>query len=443
MKYAIRLSKVSVIGAAGKMGSGILLLMAKELFDLSKKTENESVKFSLHAVDISDDALKGVLKYVENQARKSAERKPDAIRPYFSQAGIPDTELPGAYARGLLDLITPSTDLKSAFDSTLVFEAASENKELKIDLLKQIDENSKEPPWYFTNTSSIPISYINEHARLDGRIVGFHFYNPPVVQKLVELIITEETGEEMVELAQNLANRLRKIIVPSNDIAGFIGNGHFMRDALYGFAEAKRLEDELGFVNAVFAINLVSQKFLIRPMGIFQLCDYVGLDVVQFIMNVMNPYLDDEDLHSKLLDEMVERGVKGGQNPDGSQKNGFLQYEGGRIVGIYNFYTGTYTQTDDIKSEVNGFLGPVPDAFKPWKELIQSQDREKDLQAYFKELSQMDTPGAELARRYGSHSKHIGMRLVETGVSDNEGNVNKVLLTGFYHAYGPINPFFE
>jgi 3-hydroxyacyl-CoA dehydrogenase len=443
MTYTTRLSNVSVIGAAGKMGSGILLLMAKELFDLSRKPENEKKKFSLNAIDISQDALNGVLKYIEKQCLKTAERKPDTIKPYFRGETIRDDQLPELYARRVLDLIEVSTDLTKAYNATVVFEAASEDKDLKIKLLRQIHENSQAPPWFLTNTSSIPISYIDEHAGLEGRIIGFHFYNPPAVQKLVELIATDHTREELVELAQMLAQRLGKVIVPANDIAGFIGNGHFMRDALYGFSEARRLEDELGFVKAVYAINQVSQKFLVRPMGIFQLCDYVGLDVVQFIMKVMNPYMEGEDLHSKLLDDMVDRGVKGGQNPDGSQKDGFLRYEAGKVTGVYNFYTGTYTDLDEIKSEVDAFLGTLPDSFKPWKDTIQSQEKEKDLERYFGDLKKQDTKGAELAMKYGSHSKHIGLHLVETGVSDNEDNVNKVLLTGFYHAYGPVNAFFD
>jgi len=443
MKYVNRLTHVSIIGAAGKMGSGILLLMAKELFDLSRKPENKTLKFRLNAIDISEEALKGVLKYIENQVRKTADRKPDIIKPYFKDEGVRDEQLADVYARGVLDLIIPSTDLEKAYNSTLVFEAASEDKDLKIKLLSQIEKNSKEPPWFFTNTSSIPISFINERAALEGRILGFHFYNPPAVQKLVELISTEHTGDDMIQLAEDLAQRLGKIIVPSNDIAGFIGNGHFMRDALFGFTEALRLEENMGYVNAVFAVNQVSQKFLIRPMGIFQLCDYVGLDVVQFIMRVMNPYLKNEDLHSRMLDDIVDRGVKGGQNPDGSQKDGFLKYEGGRITGIYNFRTGNYVGVEEIKSDVDAFLGPLPETFKPWKEMIQSQDRDQELKRYFQDLKQMKTQGAELALKYGSHSKHIGLQLVEAGVSDNEGHVNKVLTTGFYHAYGPINSFFE
>ncbi len=150
--------------------------------------------------------------------------------------------------------------------------------------------------------------------------MGFHFYNPPAIQKLVELIVTKASQPEMQEFANNYAKALRKIVVPSNDKAGFIGNGHFMRDALYGINLAKDLAADRPLYEAIYMVNKVTQDFLVRPMGIFQLIDYVGIDVVQFIMKVMNPHLADENLHSDLLDQMLELDVRGGQMSNGAQK---------------------------------------------------------------------------------------------------------------------------
>ena len=443
MEYAKKLSNVSILGAAGKMGSGILLLMAKELFDLSRQNENNNIEFRLNAIDLSEEGLQGVMKYVEKQTRRAGERKPENIRKYFTDQELSDEELVSSYVSGVLSLIHPTTDLSVAMESTLVFEAASENKELKVEILSEINSNNKFTPWFFTNTSSIPIQYIDENANLGGRILGFHFYNPPAIQKLVELITTNETKEEVVELAHKLAGRLRKVIVPSNDIAGFIGNGHFMRDALYGISEVERLGNEMDFVEAVFLVNTLSQKFLIRPMGIFQLCDYVGLDVVQFIMKVMDPYMKGENLSSSLLDKMVNLGIKGGQNPDGSQKDGFLRYETGKIAGVYNIHTGSYVDVLPIKTFVNEQLGSLPASYKPWKEILSDPEKEKVLEIIFSELKQMNTVGSELGVKYALNSKYIGLKLVEDKVANSENDVNKVLLTGFYHAYGPINSYFD
>ncbi len=71
-------------------------------------------------------------------------------------------------------------------------------------------------------------------------------------------------------------------------------------------------------------------------MGIFQLIDYVGIDVVRFILAVMNPYNPSENLHSPLLDSLFDLNVKGGQNSDGSQKDGLLKYEKGKPVAVFD-----------------------------------------------------------------------------------------------------------
>ena len=173
--------------------------------------------------------------------------------------------------------------MESAYDSHLIFEAIAENPDLKTSIFKKINENSEGEPWFFTNTSSIPIARLNDSANLNGRILGFHFYNPPAVQRLVELITIPGNSAVMIDFAKAYAKNLRKVLVPSNDVAGFIGNGHFMRDALYGISEAEKLTEKFSFAQAVYIVNKVTQDFLLRPMGIFQLIDYVGVDVVRWL----------------------------------------------------------------------------------------------------------------------------------------------------------------
>ncbi|MFH1514219.1 MAG: hypothetical protein ABIG42_02035, partial [bacterium] len=75
MNYTERLENVTVIGAAGKMGSGILLLTALEMTDLSLMPENKDKTFVLNAVDVSDSALKGLVEYIRGQVQKAAEKK--------------------------------------------------------------------------------------------------------------------------------------------------------------------------------------------------------------------------------------------------------------------------------------------------------------------------------------------------------------------------------
>jgi len=256
------------------------------------------------------------------------------------------------------------------------------------------------------------------------------------------LIVTDKTKNDVIDFANEYAKNLRKTIVPSNDFAGFIGNGHFMRDALYAMSEVDRLTHDMPYVEAVYSINRISQEFLVRPMGIFQLIDYVGIDVCQFIMKVMNPYRPDEDLHSPLLDKMMCLGIKGGQNPDGSQKDGFLQYEKGRPIGIYNVDKKEYVPISGFKEKADSKIGDPPDSAVVWRAVIGDPNKEEKLEKYFNDLAQMNTVGADLARKYGKKSKEIGLKLVNDNVANNEDDVNKVLLTGFYHAYGPINDYF-
>jgi 3-hydroxyacyl-CoA dehydrogenase len=437
MEYIERLQNVSVLGAAGKMGSGILLLAALEITNQS--LQNPSKTFKLNAIDVSEEALQGLLKYVEKQARKKVEKKPALYQAFFPDR--PEEELPQLYVDALKSILFTSLDLSPAYESNLVFEAVIENQDLKKKLLGDIDKNNPNKPWFFTNTSSIPIKLLNDALQLNGRILGFHFYNPPAIQKLVELISNEQNSKEMIAFANEYAKNLRKIIVPSNDFAGFIGNGHFMRDALHGILTAQHLSDKMPLTEAIFAVNKVSQDFLIRPMGIFQLIDYVGVDVVKFIMAVMNPYLPDENLHSDLLDQMMEAGVKGGQNSDGSQKNGFLQYDKGRVTGVYDLAAAKYVAADEIKGKVADFLGSKPASWKPWKEVNFSGEKENLLNAYFAELKTMNNNGAIIAKEYIRKSCDIGELLVNTGVANSKEDVNTVMLTGFFHAYGPINEY--
>ena len=93
MTYEERLQHVSVLGAAGKMGSGILLLTAVEMADLSLKPENKGKPYVLNAIDVSDEALSGVMKYLKAQVLKMAETKVVALRNvYAGRADLIDND---------------------------------------------------------------------------------------------------------------------------------------------------------------------------------------------------------------------------------------------------------------------------------------------------------------------------------------------------------------
>jgi len=189
-------------------------------------------------------------------------------------------------------------------------------------------------------------------------------------------------------------------------------------------------------------VNKVSQDFLVRPMGIFQLIDYVGIDVVQFIMKVMNPFMQDENLHSSLLDQMMEMGVKGGQQSSGAQKDGFLKYEKGAPVAVFDSKTKTYISFSEFASSCDKVLGTLPASWLPWKSAVRIKGNDSHFKPYFEEMKKLENTGATLAIRYGKNSDRIGRKLVSDMVAVNEQDVNTVMLTGFFHAYGPVNKYF-
>ncbi len=445
MNYTERLQNVSVLGAAGKMGSGILLLTVLEMADLSLQPENKGKHFVLNAIDVCSECLNGLLEYVKAQAKKNAEKNIVYLRKLYAdrQDLIENGEIIDQYVWDVLKIIRPSVRLEAAYDSNIVFEAVIENPGLKTKLLSQIKQNASKDVWFFTNTSSIPIHELDEKAGLDGRLIGFHFYNPPAIQKLVELIKGEKTLDEIKDFALEYAKRLRKVVVESNDFAGFIGNGHFMRDALHAIKEVERLSADMPFTEALYAVNKVSQEYLVRPMGIFQLIDYVGIDVCQYIMSVMNPYLPDEDLHSDLLDKMMDMGVKGGQNHDGSQKDGFLKYEKGKITAVFDPEKKEYISLGEFAVKVDEKLGKAPENLVAWKKVIRMKNKDEVLKKLFDEIATMDTLAADLAKRYMQESRRIGQLLVDMNVAKSAEDVNTVMMTGFYHAYGPINAYLK
>lgn len=444
MKYEERLQKVSVLGAAGKMGSGILLLTALEMHRLSLEPGNKETKFRLYAIDPSEEGLTGLMDYLRAQAQKTAEKNMVSLRKAYAHRNnlVENEDIVRQYVDEVAGMVRISPNIENAYGSTLLLEAASEDRELKVDLFRRIEKNSPEKPWYFTNTSSIPIHILEKETGIEGRILGFHFYNPPAVQKLVELIFTPRTLEQAARFAKDYAKNLGKIVVESNDVAGFIGNGFFMRDVIYSIVQAHKIAKDKPLTEALYTVNKITQDFLLRPMGIFQLIDYVGIDVVQFILKVMDPFFPEEKLQSSLLDQMVNDGIKGGQFSSGVQKDGFFQYEKGAIVGVYDPENKEFISVEEVKPQVMEALNSLPSAHKPWKSILKMPDKEDHLETYFRELQSLETEGARLSIEFGRQYNVIGKKLVKDRVAKKEEDVNTVMRTGFFHAYGPVNDYF-
>ncbi len=439
-----RLQNVAVIGAAGKMGSGIGVLIAQEMAKQKLQPENKDKIYKLTLVDISEAGLDGLRSYMKTQLTKVAEKSTVVLRKLYEdrQDLIENAEIINAFVSDSSAVLNFTTDLNSLRGAHLVFEAIVENEKIKIKLYKKLKKLCADNALFLTNTSSIPISYLDEKAGLGGKLIGYHFYNPPVVQRLVEVISPKTTVDELNAVGQELGKRLRKKLVPANDISGFIGNGHFMRDGLHAISEVERLKGKFRQTGAIYVMNRITQDFLIRPMGIFQLIDYVGVDIFQCILKVMRTHLGDTTLRSKLVDKMVRLGVLGGQYPDGSQKDGFIKYEKNRPVGVYNIRKKEYFMLNDQwKKKTDSSIGPLPEGFAPWRALLMNPKKQDALARHFDNLSKMNTLGAELAISFLKKTKQIGEKLVSDGVANSADDVNAVLTNGFFWLYGPINNF--
>lgn len=433
-----RFENVSVIGAAGKMGSGIAVLIAQEMAKLKQK--NKDKIYRLNLIDVSEQALDGLSGYMKAQIITVAEKSIVFLREMYEDRKdlVENIEIINAFVDDTFSVIRCGTELGMAKSSKLIFEAIAENEDIKIKVLKSIDEVCGKETFFLTNTSSIPIGFLDKEAGLDGRIIGYHFYNPPIVQKLVEVITPRTIQKELSDIALELGKRLRKKLVPANDVAGFIGNGHFTRDGLYALNEIERLKDNYSLAGAIYIMNRISQDFLIRPMGIFQLIDYVGIDVFDSILKVMRKHLGDETLRHSLVNSMIEQKVLGGQRPDGSQKDGFLKYEKNRPVGIYDAEKKEYVP---INKDLDTKIGALPAEFRPWKALVTEPKKQERLSDYFASLKGTKTLGAELALSYLTETKKIGEDLVKQSVANSADDVNSVLTNGFYWVYGPINEY--
>jgi hypothetical protein len=157
-------------------------------------------------------------------------------------------------------------------------------------------------------------------------------------------------------------------------------------------------------------------------------------------MGVMDKRLD-ESLQCPLFDQFMEQGIKGGQFADGSQKDGIFKYEKGRITGVYDLVSKKYVDIESVAEKVDTFLGTMPASWQPWKNAIKNRSREGMLQEYFNDLKKMDTPGAELAKAYAIKANETGQQLVSDGVAHKTDDVNTVMMTGFFHAFGPVNDY--
>lgn len=438
------LQNVAVIGAAGKMGSGIALLLCQEMArtEAEKTGKVGSGEYKLTLIDVNELSLYALRKNLRTHLTKYAEKNINELRSYFAQDPklISNEDIIRAFVEGANDIINLQTEIASAKKATLIFEAIHENLSSKSMCFSTLAATRQTEQYYFSNTSSIPISLINDTCHLQNRIVGFHFYNPPAVQRLVEIIAPSSTEPKLLTIADELGKRLNKTLIYSRDVAGFIGNGHFIREVIFACKQVKELMQTKGLSSskAIYLINRITQDYLLRPMGIFQLVDYVGIDICQNIAKVMSAYLPDSSLQDDLIDNMVASGIVGGQFPDGSQKNGFFQYEHLAIKGVFSLDDKKYHALTEgsHQIEVDALLNKWPHEPLSWKSLQADHDKKSKIDKFLQNLFDSNTLATNLAKDFAVNSKKIVQQLVHNGIAENSEDVDTVLKNGFFHLYG-------
>lgn len=201
-----------------------------------------------------------------------------------------------------------TTRLEDLSDCDIIIEAIIENLDIKRDTYRQLDEFCKPETIFASNTSSLSITEMMTATRPERqrRFVGMHFFNPVPLMKLVEVVRTILTDEEVYERAVEFGRQLGKVTVRTSDKTGFIVNRllvPYMLDAV------RALEEGVG---SIVDIDNAMKLGCGYPMGPFTLGDFVGLDTTYYIAEIMfNEFREKRFAPPPLLKRMVLAGLYG------------------------------------------------------------------------------------------------------------------------------------
>lgn len=202
--------------------------------------------------------------------------------------------------------LTTTVSLEDAKDADFVIEAASENKEIKLGIFKQLDKICKPEAILASNTSSLPITEIAAATKRPDQVIGTHFFNPVPAMKLLEIVMGLQTSETTYQAALALGEQLEKVLVRAIDKGGFIVNrliDPFINEAVFMLEEGVGTAEDIDN-GCKFGLN--------HPMGPLALGDMIGWDVMLAVMDVLYyEYGDPKYRPAPLMRRMVRAGHLG------------------------------------------------------------------------------------------------------------------------------------
>jgi 3-hydroxybutyryl-CoA dehydrogenase len=269
---------VAVLGA-GLMGHGIAQVAA------------QVGKYEVNMRDVEQRFIDGGMNMIR-----------DSLQRFVKKAQLSEAEMNAILAR-----IHPMLGLKEAVSNAdLIIEAIPENLELKKTTLKEVDGYAPSHAIIASNTSSVSITEMASATKRPEKVCGMHFFNPPQLMKLVEVIRGARTSDETVETVLNIAHKMEKeTVVVKKDSPGFIVN----RILIPALNEAVALHWE-GVADKE-DIDKAIKLGLNWPMGPLMLLDYIGLDTTLAIADVLTKELDPKFHPTTGLKQMVKAQMLG------------------------------------------------------------------------------------------------------------------------------------
>jgi len=272
----VEIKKVGVVGC-GSMGAGIAQLCAQS-------------GYQVVVSEINDELLKRGMGFIDKTLARSVEK---------GKLSQPDKDAITSRLKG-------TTSTKDFADCDLVIEAAIENLELKKKIFAELDGICSPNAILATNTSCLSIIDMAMVTKRPDKVLGLHFFNPAPIMKLLEIVRTIATSDEVLETSRKFGESLGKTNVIAKDAPGFIVNRLWLPFLLHCI----RLYEE-GVASREDIDNAI-QLGLNYPMGPLTLADMVGIDVVKFVSDALYEQLKDPRyIVPTLVDKMVAAGWLG------------------------------------------------------------------------------------------------------------------------------------